>query len=103
MKKFTNFFFRSKRSKNGPIEAAQSMADNISTCSIHDENKFPNVKALEYCNSCELGMCYICANEHADDFHTIDWGFDIFNVMEAPRTEDNHKFNQGYRARLDLE
>lgn len=47
-------------------------------------------------------MCYICANEHADDYHTIDWGFDIFNVMERPRSEKNVQFNEGYRATVDL-
>ena len=52
--------------------------------------------------SCDAGMCYICANEHVDDFHTIDWGFDIFNAMEAPRDETNEAFNQGYVTVLDL-
>ena len=69
---------------------------------MHDENKFPNLRALEQCSSCEAGMCYICANEHADNFHTIDWGFDIFNFMEAPRNEINEKFNKGHRTLVDL-
>ena len=47
-------------------------------------------------------MCYICANEHADKFHTIDWGFDVFNYMEAPRNEINETFNSGHRATVDL-
>ena len=38
-------------------------------------------------------MCYICANEHAESYHTIDWGFDIFNHMEAPRSDLNEVFN----------
>ena len=83
-------------------EAAQSAA-NISTCGVHDETKFPHVKALEYCQSCEIGMCYLCGNEHADQFHTVDWGFDIFNRMESPRNETNDLFNQGYRATVDLD
>ena len=83
-----------------PLEPSQ--ASNISTCGVHDENIYPNVRALEMCVSCDAGMCYICANEHADEFHTIDWGFDIFNLMEAPRNELNDQFNQGYRATLDL-
>ena len=33
----------------------------------------------------------------------IDWGFDIFNVMERPRSELNVQFNEGYRATLDLD
>jgi hypothetical protein len=47
------------------------------------------VKALEFCMSCEAGMCYICANDHINDNHTVDWGFDVFNQMEAPRNEKN--------------
>jgi hypothetical protein len=53
--------------------------------------------------SCEAGMCYMCANEHIDMNHTVDWGFDVFNDMEAPRNELNEKFNQGYRVLLDFE
>ena len=45
----------------------------------------------------------MCANEHADAYHTIDWGFDIFNHMEAPRDETNEKFNLGYRTTIDLD
>jgi hypothetical protein len=78
------------------------LSKNISTCGVHDENKYPNVKALEMCMSCHIGMCYLCANEHADKFHTIDWGFDIFSHMEAPRNEVNEAFNSGHRATLDL-
>ena len=69
---------------------------------MHDQKDFPNVKALESCNSCNHGMCYLCAIEHADNNHTIDWGFDIFNQMEAPRNEVNEIFNMGYRATVDL-
>ena len=69
---------------------------------MHDESKFPNLKALEHCNSCQIGMCYMCANEHADEYHTIDWGFDIFKYMESPRNETNDNFNKGYRALVDL-
>lgn len=46
-------------------------------------------------------MCYICGNDHIDMHHTLDWGFDIFNVMEAPRNEKNESFNAGYRTLLD--
>lgn len=45
----------------------------------------------------------MCANDHADHHHTIDWGFDIFGVMEPPHNEKNEQFNQGYRALLDFE
>lgn len=45
----------------------------------------------------------MCADEHMDTHHSIDWGFDIFNAMEAPRNEKNEKFNSGYRALLDWE
>lgn len=48
-------------------------------------------------------MCYLCANEHAAQYHTIDWGLDIFNFMEAPKNEKNEKFNEGYRATIDLD
>ena len=47
-------------------------------------------------------MCYVCDNDHADNHHTIDWGFDIFNDMEAPRNELNEIFNLGHRATIDL-
>ena len=70
---------------------------------MHDQNEFPNVKPLEYCRTCEQGQCYICSHDHSDNNHTIDWGFDIFNVMEAPRNEINEQFNAGYRTLLDWE
>jgi hypothetical protein len=79
------------------------VAQNISTCQLHDQNKLPHVKALEMCNTCELGMCYICSHEHVDSNHNIDWGFDIFNTMEPSRNEINDKFNAGYRCLLDFE
>ena len=53
--------------------------------------------------SCEAGMCYICGNDHIDMHHTVDWGFDIFNNMEAPRHEMNDKFNSGFRALFDFD
>ena len=54
------------------------------------------------CNACDAGMCYVCANDHAENFHTIDWGFDIFKDMEPPHSEANEKFNLGYRTTIDL-
>lgn len=80
-----------------------STAHNISSCQLHDQNKFPNVKALEYCNTCQMGMCYMCMHEHLDAHHTVDWGFDIFNAMEPSRNEVNDKFNAGYRTLLDFD
>ena len=102
MKRIADFFFKAGKVRT-PLETAQAAANNISTCAIHDENEYPNVKGLEYCTSCDMGMCYICANNHADKFCTIDWGFDIFNRMEAPRNELNDQFNKGHRATLDLD
>lgn len=84
------------------MSSKNSMTSKISTCGVHDEGKFPNVKALEMCTSCNTGMCYMCANEHADQFHTIDWGLDVFNFMEAPRNEVNDALNAGHRVTLDL-
>ena len=69
---------------------------------MHDSSQLKNIKALEQCVSCDTGMCYVCANDHADNHHTIDWGFDIFNDMEAPRNETNEIFNLGHRATVDL-
>merc|ERR1711957_463307 len=84
------------------VGAVPSVSSNISTCQVHEQKDFPNVKALEICASCDTGMCYLCANDHADDFHTIDWGFDIFNAMEAPRDEKNELFNRGFTSVIDL-
>ena len=67
---------------------------------MHDNNKVPNLKELE--NAMGIGMCFMCSNEHSDNHHTIDWGFDIFNDMEPPRNEVNENFNLGYRTTLDL-
>ena len=50
-----------------------------------------------------MGMCYICSHDHVQNNHTVDWGFDVFNSMEAPRNEVNEQFNQGYRTLLDYE
>ena len=46
-------------------------------------------------------MCYMCSHEHGEAHHNLDWGFDVFNSMEAPRNEVNEKFNAGYRTLLD--
>ena len=48
-------------------------------------------------------MCYICANDHTEMHHTIDWGFDVFNAMEAPRDDKNEAFNAGYRSLFSFE
>ena len=79
------------------------MAHNISNCQVHEEKDYPNVKALEMCLTCDAGMCYICANEHIDQHHTVDWGFDVFSHMEPPRNELNENFNAGYRTLFDFE
>lgn len=81
----------------------QSVAQNISNCQVHEEKEFPNVKALEYCLTCEAGMCYICSNDHIEMHHTVDWGFDVFNAMEAPRDDKNEAFNAGYRSLFSFE
>jgi hypothetical protein len=79
------------------------VASNISTCQVHDEKEYPNVKALEMCLTCDAGMCYICSNDHMDHHHTIDWGFDVFSHMEPSRSEINDDFNAGYRTLFDFE
>lgn len=61
------------------------------------------MKPLEYCNTCEIGICYLCAHDHSTNNHTLDWGFDVFNAMEAPRNEVNDQFNSGYRTLIDFE
>jgi hypothetical protein len=50
-----------------------------------------------------MGMCYLCSHDHVDNHHTLDWGFDIFNAMEAPRNQLNDQFNAGHRTLLDFE
>lgn len=35
--------------------------------------------------------------------HTVDWGFDVFNAMEAPRDDKNEAFNAGYRSLFSFE
>ncbi len=101
MKRLSQFIFKQAPK---PVQSAipKSISQNISNCQVHEEKDYPNVKALEMCLSCEAGMCYICGNEHFDQNHTVDWGFDIFNVMEAPRDEKNEAFNSGYRTLLDF-
>ena len=94
-------YLRAQHTHVHPIQ--KSVAHNISNCQVHEEKDYPNVKALEFCMSCEAGMCYICANDHIDMHHTVDWGFDIFNTMEPPRNEVNESFNAGYRSLLDFE
>lgn len=45
----------------------------------------------------------MCANDHFDMHHIVDWGFDIFNDMEAAKNEKNEAFNTGFRVLLDFE
>ena len=105
MKRLSEFIFKSAKTVSATSQnkiKVQSLAQNISNCQVHNEKDYPNVKALEFCVTCEAGMCYICGNEHIDMNHTLDWGFDIFNYMEPPRNELNEKFNSGFRVLLDF-
>mmetsp|Transcript_12998 Transcript_12998/g.20157 ORF Transcript_12998/g.20157 Transcript_12998/m.20157 type:complete len:88 (+) Transcript_12998:174-437(+) len=58
---------------------------------------------MDYCETCELSMCYVCSNEHFDGNHRVSWGFDIFKDMEPPRSDLNEVFNSGYRTLFDWE
>ena len=56
MKKFLNLF---KPSLN--IEKVPSIIGKQNECLLHDITVLKNIKANEFCNSCELSFCYICS------------------------------------------
>ena len=70
---------------------------------MHDNRKYPNLKAIEFCVTCSIGMCYTCGNDHIDKNHQVDWGFDIFDKLELSKDEVNDVFNSGHRVLLDWE
>ena len=101
MKRLSKYIFN--RMPAASAGTSEKMASKVTNCVIHDQNKYPNIRALEYCVTCAIGMCYMCSNHHSDLHHTIDWGYDIFKHLEAPHNTDNELFNTGYRTTLDLE
>ena len=101
MKRLSNIIF--KKLELSSINKAERIASKISTCGVHDQNLFPHVKALEYCITCSLGMCYMCSNDHFDNNHQIDWGYDIFKFLEPAHNDENELFNSGFRTTFDLE
>ena len=95
--------FNTTQKSAGKAVKDQLVVSNISTCNIHDNFKMPHIRALEHCVTCDMGMCYTCTNSHVDDHHVIDWGFDIFKLMEPPHNELNEQFNAGHRCLFDWE
>ena len=103
MNRLRSYVFGKLPSTSKAANITDKMAEKISVCLIHDNNKYPNLRSIEYCKTCQIGMWYTCGNEHIDKGHIMDWGYDIFKYMEAPRDDSNELMNLGYRTILDLE
>lgn len=101
MKRLSKYVFGKMPTSSANI--SDKLASKVSHCIVHDQEKYPNIRSLEYCKTCSMGMCYMCSNEHFDMHHIIDWGYDIFKYLEAPKNTDNENFNLGYRTTFDME
>ncbi|CAI2375970.1 unnamed protein product [Moneuplotes crassus] len=105
MKRLSNFFF--KKLEATSLDKTSRVVSKIHTCTIHDQSAgskiLQNIKALEYCITCNIGMCYTCSNEHFDENHQVDWGYDIFKYLESPVNSDNEHFNEGCQTTFDLD
>ena len=101
MKRLSKYIFGKlpATSKN----VSDKMAEKISHWIIHDQEKYPHIRSLEYCRHCQLGMCYMWSNTHFDMHHSIDWGYDIFKFIQPPENEITELFNSGYRTIFDIE
>ena len=38
------------------------------SCNLHNNDRFPNLKATEFCYSCNTKMCYMCGSKHIDNY-----------------------------------
>ncbi len=73
------------------------------TCGAHLESVLPNLRPLEYCNTCEISFCYTCGNKHIDAYCNVEWGMDVFDSLEVSKNDKNEKFNTGHPFVVDLE
>lgn len=73
------------------------------TCSAHEEIRLPNLRPLEYCNTCSVTICYTCSNSHIDKYCDVQWGNDIFVDLEDSKNDKNERFNLGYPFTLNLD
>ena len=103
MKRLSKLVFDRLPATNTATKAVGVSHNSLDTCELHDQTKYPNLRSIEYCRTCSIGMWYMWGNEHFDKHHIVDWGYDIFKYMEAPHGVDNELFNSGYRVILDLD
>jgi hypothetical protein len=81
----------------------KSSLPNWKTCAAHDESALPNLRPLEYCNTCSTSICYTCANSHLDRYCDVEWGLEIFSDLELAKNDINERFNTGYPFILNLD
>jgi hypothetical protein len=73
------------------------------TCGAHFEHILPNLRPLEYCNTCSSSICYTCGNNHFDKYCNVEWGLEVFDSIEGAKNEKNEKFNLGYPYLIDTQ
>ena len=81
----------------------KSNLDASITCAFHDQTLLPYLRPLEYCNTCQLSFCYSCGNSHIDRFCDVEWGTEVFGLLEPPLNDKNEKFNLGNPYIFDLQ
>lgn len=80
----------------------KSNLPKTTTCGVHIESRMPNLRPLEYCNTCNISLCYTCGNDHFDKYCNIEWGLEVFDSLEGIKSPKNERFNLGYPYLLDL-
>ncbi|CAD8119256.1 unnamed protein product [Paramecium sonneborni] len=82
-------------------------------CLQHDHQKFPNLLANEFCQSCEQSLCYMCGNDHIGHHHPVKVSHHCYPNMNLQNNEnlsekDNlnlttlRAFNTGSLIQLDI-
>lgn len=49
---------------NASVQGTVAIKNKKGECQLHDITRLKHIKANEYCNSCEVEMCYICSQKH---------------------------------------
>ena len=85
------------------IKALKSTLPKSTTCAAHMEKILPNLRPLEYCNTCSTSFCYSCGNSHFDKYCNVEWGLEIFDNIEPAKNIKNERFNLGYPFMIDIQ
>ncbi|EAR87850.1 hypothetical protein TTHERM_00006140 (macronuclear) [Tetrahymena thermophila SB210] len=86
------------------VQGTIAIKNSKGECQLHDITRLKNIKANEFCVSCELEMCYICSHKHITNHCDVSWGEDSYKKYNlAPKSQKNKDYNCGHLAKLHLQ